>query len=220
MTCAAILPIAARRSAWMSSPLARAMAATIPSNVAASSPISSAEARTLRGVRSPCATAFARSVTAPRGNSTRRVWSDTAMPTASVVSESPIRPTIDLRSRRRAAVTRSSISRSTLSRSSRRRRAPSTSYDTSSFCSRSAASESPAPRASKRRVKLSASACRKRSMSVAPWTRARLSARAGSSSAGENPCATARISANVFGRTRRSVSIQLFASLGFLASVM
>ena len=72
VTWAAIRPTAARRSAWTSSPRARAIAPTMLSNVVASSPISSGEATTARGVRSPRATASARSVTRVSGARTRR----------------------------------------------------------------------------------------------------------------------------------------------------
>ncbi len=48
------------------------MAATMPSKVVASSPISSSVATTVRGVRSPRATASARDVTTVSGASTRR----------------------------------------------------------------------------------------------------------------------------------------------------
>ncbi len=73
VTCAAIFPIAARRSLASARLCARATPATIRSNAAASCPISSSVATISRAVKSPRATAVARSVTRASGASRRRV---------------------------------------------------------------------------------------------------------------------------------------------------
>ena len=88
VTCAAILPIAARRSFDSASACACETPVTIVSKACSSWPISSSLATTGRGVRSPRATACARSVTRASGASSRRTWNDTTTPTARVSAAS------------------------------------------------------------------------------------------------------------------------------------
>ena len=130
VTCAAILPIAASRSFATARLCAVRRRRPCARRRAASSPISSSRLDgRARGVRSPRATARARSVTRSSGPRRRRVWIDTATPTASVSAASSTSWRIARRSRSRAPRPRARSSRDRRARRALqalvRRRAPS-----------------------------------------------------------------------------------------------